>query len=387
MLGQDHYIYRLRAACIRQPQWNRHQLAALDRELSLSLSAASLEDYLRASGNLIGLARATALDRAANAHAIALRTGDPWAAAAAVIEYQCAQRGDTHAGLYANITEGHAPAVELRAISAEVFTTFSRLLHNLILFHTSNYEIEPIPSAIRNAVAVLSHLDPAFTQETWLSQPRYSRRLPWQAGKLQEWLQPFWPSQSVATALPAIAGLSPAVVQWGAVSWPEVEPLDVPPPVSLAGAYIDRQALWPHPLLADHWRETQRQLAEACSPIARYAVAGQREALWNIESARHTLEWAILLAPLRAIANHGWQREESSRAAIDKALATLHAFTGHTLATLLSSPQIQSFLDNNLFPHLANPTELGAMDGEAGFDLLRHARLWRDAGGVVEFRV
>lgn len=385
MLGQDHYIYRLRAACIRQPQWNRHQLAALDRELSLSLAANTIDEYMAASGDLIGLARATALDRAANAHAIALRNDNPWSAAAAALEYQSALRGNSHAELYAGIGEGHLRAVELRAISLEVFATFSRLLHNLIYLHTSNYEIEPIPSVIRSSVFTLCRLDPAFSPGTWHTQSRYRRRLPWPADPIHEWLRPYWPEHPPAPALPSNIGVAPVAVQWGTVSWPDVEPLEAPPPVSLAQSYEERQSLWPDPFLAAHWRETHCRLAAACSPIARYAVAGEREALWSVDSTRHTLEWAVLLAPLRATANHGWQADATSLSAVSKADQVLRTLTGRTRAELLQSNEIQAFLANNLLPQLANPSELGAFDGEAGFDLLRHAHLWRGAGGQVEF--
>lgn len=95
LLGDDHYICRLRAGCLRQPELNRHQLVALDREMVLASRAESAEAHLVESRYMLELARAAMLDRAANDYSVALRYDDPWGAAAAGMEYLRAFEGRT----------------------------------------------------------------------------------------------------------------------------------------------------------------------------------------------------------------------------------------------------------------------------------------------------
>ena len=245
MLGQDHYIYRLRAACIQQPQYNRHQLAALDRELAIIRVSATPEEHLEACGQMIGLARAAALDRAANALDIARRYGDPWSAAASAIEYQFALRGADHAGLYTAISEGAAQAAPLRERASAVHTCFHRLFTNLLHIHTSNFELGPAFAEIDHCFQLLRNSDPAFVPRTWIHQRRYRLRLPWDVELVHEWLEPLW--ARFPAAPPPIPPDPGPIVQpgfWGAADWPDAEPLESPADTTLADNYLNQQHNW-----------------------------------------------------------------------------------------------------------------------------------------------
>lgn len=387
MLGHDHYIHRLRAACIQQPHLNRFQLAALDRELALSRAAPSIDAYLDASAHLLGLARATALDRAANSLDTARRYDDPWSAAAAHIEYLHAQQGANHAELLASIQAGHTRAAALRAQAAEIHAAFLRLFLNLLHVQTSNFELAPAYLEIDTSFRILRQSDPAFLPHTWLDQPRYRLRLPWHAGIIHRWLEPYWDADTaIPPALPKDPGAIEAPAHENNQTWPAAEPLDAPPDTTLADIYLERQHDWPDAFLAAHWQAARQAALAARSPIAQYAVAIDREALFSIESTRNQLELSALLAPLRATANYGWQQDEESRAGLDKAIATAHLLTGLSLPQILASPRIRHFLKHNLQPRLEHGTErFGALAGETGFDLVRHALACQNAIGRVDF--
>ena len=375
MLGQDHYIYRLRAACIRQPQFNRHQLSALDRELAFVRAAATPEEYLEASGHLIGLARATALDRAANALDIARRYDDPWAAAASGIEYAHAQQGANHVELLTSINIGHQRAAALRARSQEANAAFTRLFLNLLHVHTSNFELGPAYAAIESSFQILRDSDPLFAPQTWLDQPRYHRRLPWHSELIHEWLAPYWDDNAATPpAIPADPGalISPPSIP--IEDWPNAEPLEAPADTSLAEIYLARQNEWPDEFLAVFWQTAREEMLAARSPIAQYAVAMNHEAHFSVEGTANMLWVTALLAPLRAIANHGWEQSDDSLGGIEKANATVQMLTGYTPEEIVAFPRVQHFLEHNLQPRLEHGTEgFGALAGEAGFDFVRHA--------------
>ena len=116
----------------------------------------------------------------------------------------------------------------------------------------------------------------------------------------------------------------------------------------------------------------------ARSPIAQYAVATDWESRFSVEGASNMLLLTTLLAPLRAIANHGWEQTEESLAGIHKANSTVQALTGYTPEEIPALPRVQHFLVHNLQPRLEQGMEgFGAFAGEAGFDFVRHAALWQ----------
>ncbi|MBI2689433.1 MAG: hypothetical protein HYX27_24260 [Acidobacteria bacterium] len=387
MLGQDHYIYRLRAACIQHPQLNRHQLAALDRELTIVKASSTPEEHLAASGDMIGIARAAALDRAANALDIARRYDDPWSAAAAGIEYVHAQQGEDHAALYTSIVIGHERAGEFRSTSLAIRGSFRSLLTNLLHIHTSNFELETAYAGAAHAFQVLRNSDPAFAPSVWLDQPRYRARVPWNADLVHQWLEPYWDAfPANAPAIPTDPGFLIDHGESEPHDWPLVEPLPNPPATGLADAYIERQQHWPDSVLAAFWTKERNRLQEAGSSVAQYAIAQECEMSFSVEATRHFLEYSAHLAPLRAKANHAWEGTEASRDGLEKALAVSFALTGLTYEEILATPRIRDFIENNLNPRLQQGSEgFGAMDGEAGFDLLRHCYPWQAVRGFVDF--
>lgn len=380
MLGQDHYIHRLRASCIAQPEYHRHLLPALDRELEFVRAASTPEQHLEASGYMIGLARAEALDRAANEIDIAVRHDDPWIAAAAGIDYVHAQKGASHVELYTSIQEGHQRAAPLRAQSAEIHAAFTRLFLNLLHVHTSNFELGPAYAEIDSSFRILRNNDPAFLPDSWLDPPRYSLRLPWRNGLLHEWLAPYWDMASAPPPIPPAPSFLLPPLPACSAGWPSALPLDTPPDTTLADVYLHRQAEWPDDALASHWRITRALLLAASSPIAQQAVSVERHASFSVLATRNMLALSALLAPSRATANHGWEQTEESLAGIGKANVTIKKLTGQSPEQIHDSPRVQHFLTHNLAPRLIHGCEgFGALAGEAGFDLLRHASAWQSA--------
>ena len=385
MLGQDHYLYRLRAACKLQPQYNRYQLAALDRELAIVQTSKTPEEHLERGGYMIGPARGAALDRAANALDIARRHDDPWSAAAAGIEFVHAQQGNDHVELLTSSQLGHERAVALRTQAHEVHGAFLQLFLNLLHVHTSNYELDARYAAIQASFEILRNNDPAFVPYTWLEQPRYRSRLPWESDLLHEWLAPYWDDAANPSDIPADPGELPEA-EYGSGEWPEAEPLESAADTAIADAYLERQMVWPDEALAAFWRAAKEAMPASGSPVARYAVASEWEARFSISAVRNMLYLNGMLAPLRAIANHGWQGTEESRAGIDKAAVTTRALTGYEPEEIFALPRIWHFVVNNLERRLNEGTEgFGAMAGEGGFDLVRHSQMWLATKGSIDF--
>jgi hypothetical protein len=387
MLGQDHYIHRLRAACLQQPEYNRHQLAALDRELAIVRTSATPEEHLEVSGHMLGLARAAVLDRAANALDTARRYDDPWSAAAAGIDYVYANRGANHAELYTNLHEGIVRSAPLRERSTAVHTSFNRLFTNLLHLHTSNFELGSVFADIDHCFQTLRNNDPAFIPRKWIHQRRFRLRLPWHSELVHEWLEPYWDRfDANPPPVPADPGSLVQPGGWGQESWPDATPLEAPADTTIADSYLRRQLEWPDAFLSAHWHSTKDAVRSAASPIAQAAVAADRDALFQIESARNHLEFSAFLAPLRAQANHGWEQTDQSREGFEKALATSRALTGLSYQQILESPRTQHFLEHNIRPRLEHGCEgFGAMQGEAGFDLLRHCYPLQAVRGSVDF--
>jgi len=379
MLNQDHYIYRLRAACILQPELNRHQLAALDREIGLVRAAATPEAHLEASGHLIGIARATALDRAVNALDIARRHDDPWTAAAAGIEFVQARQGSNHVELYTNIQRAHERSAPLRAQANEINGAFTRLFLNLLHIHTSNFELHNAYAEVASSFQIIRNSDPAFRPYTWLDQPRYRRRLPWPTDLLHDWLAPCWDDCANPPELPADPGFIFAEPTIAVEDWPDAQPLEAAPDLTIAGMYLQRQSEWPDEFLAAFWQDARKEMLAARSPIAQEAIATEWAARFSAESTANLLALTALLAPFRAIAIHGWEQTEESLAGIEKANATIQALTGHAPDEIAALPRVQHFLTNNLYPRLEHGTSgFGAFAGEAGFDFVKHAALWQE---------
>ena len=395
LLGEHHYIHRLRAGCLLQPELNRHQLVALDREMVLAGRAASAEEYLAESRDLLELARASILDRAANDYVVARRYDDPWGAAAAGAEYLGAFEGEDHAGLMAKHWAVKSETEPMRAHGENMMTAFGRLFENLLLAKTACVETA---AAWAEATVYWHELragDPLFAEATWLAQPRYRSRLPWTSAAPGEWIANFWQLESgVPGVIPEDPGpaMAAAEATWRKgmgsydVTWPEAVPWPVTIAMPMVAEYARRQQEWPDGLVARHWEETGRILRGAGTVIALCALAQEREARWKVDSTWNGLCMAAVLAPLRAAATVGGFGEEVAGEGLVAAATTVYDLIGYGPRALLELPRVKDFMQRNLGPRLAGGCEgFGSWRGEAGFDFVRHAMGWWAASGAMDW--
>lgn len=395
MLGDNHYIHRLRVSCLKQPQFNRHQLLALDHELALATNARDIDHYLSQSADLLELARAGLLDRAANSLASAKRYDDPWIAAAAGIEYQAALEGACHAELYTCLLAGQQAAAPLRALSAQVLNCFERMFLSLLHVHTSHLDQPEAHLDIRLNLEQLCAADPHFVAALWIQKPRYRLRLPWPEAPLHDWLRPLWPAVPASARLnledPSVR-IEALLARWKAglqnmsVEWPAAVPLEMPASHGMEETFLERQKIWPDPLLARHWLESRDAITSATTPIGLEAICEERQSRFRIEAIWNTLWLSGLLAPMLAAIGNAKLKDRESAAALIKASATTRALSGLGPKALLSLPRLQYFIRHNLLPNLSgSPDSLGALSGEAGFDLLRELRNGHDAADQLDF--
>ena len=395
MLGDNHYVHRLRVSCLKQPQFNRHQLLALDHELTLTAKSRDLDHYLAQSHDLLELARASLLDRAANSLATAKRYDDPWVAAAAGIEYRAVLEGGSHAELYAHLLAGQQASASLRARSVEVHTCFERLFLSLLHLHTSHQRQEEVLLEMQSNFDRLCNADPQFVESRWLDRPRYRLRLPWPAAPLHDWLHSLWiiePPHAQQMPADPSAILDSASDRWqarlegGSLICPNAHPIEMPAAHSLAEKYLERQQLWPDALIARHWAEARDAIASATTYVGLEAICEDMEARFRMEAIWNTLWLSGLLAPLRAAATHAWMKDRESAGALEKAAATSYRLIGLGPGALLALPRVQHFITHNLTPNLTGSVDsLGAQSGEAGFDLLREAGMWHSFGNPIDF--
>ena len=395
MLGDNHYIHRLRVSCLRQPQFNRHQLLALDHELALATNARDIDHYLSQSADLLELARASLLDRAANSLANAKRYDDPWIAAAAEIEYQAALEGACHAELYTCLLAGQQAAAPLRALSAQALNCFERMFLGLLHVHTSPLDQSETHQEIRINLEQLCAADPNFVAALWIQKPRYRLRLPWPEAPLHDWLKPLWPAvpalaqknlEDPSVSIESLLGRWKAGLQNMSVEWPAAVPLEMPASHVMTETFLERQKIWPDPLMARHWLESRDAITSATTPIGLEAICEERQLRFRIEAIWNTLWLSGLLAPLRAAICNAKLKDRESAAALIKASATMYGLSGLGPKALLSLPRLQSFIRHNLWPNLSGSLDsLGALSGEAGFDLLRELRNWDRAADPIDF--
>ncbi len=395
VLEDNHYIFRLRAACLAQPEWNRHQLRALDHEIALANDAATIEQYLKASGDLLQLARAGSLDRGANLVRIATTYDDPWLAAAASIEYLYAFEGKDHLEMHAAILRGKNAASSLREKSAVVGTSIDRLFQCLLRFHTSHLERDSNWLAVQSCFASLRSIDPSFCVRDWIDQPRYRLRLPWTSNTPHDWLDGLWSGyESCLPCLPSdrSSEFGLAHSRWVSrlksgtgVSY-TAKPLELIQSPGFADIYLERQAIWVDPVLARHAELTKLAMQSATTAIAREAIAEDRSLNFQIEATWNSLLLSTLFAPFRATATHGCLKDAESQEAMVRAIQCAYSLSGYGPSAIAKIPIVECYLAHNFWPRLGNSeASIGALQGEAGFDLLQHAIAWKQVSGRVHF--
>jgi hypothetical protein len=323
VLESQHYLYRLRAACILDPARNRHHLAALDRILAIAKRVATIEDFLEQTNQLAALVEANQLDRNANLHAIALSHDAPWLTA-------------------------NSRAIEIPATIHRLFSS---------LFHLRTFPLDPaaLEADIHQSFRQLRSLDPHFEPRGWHQLPRYRLRLPWDASLLSDWLEPLWGQYpNTAPAFPTNDLPPPGNPTPFSGPWPDAAPIEV----KIVEPTLRDQRLWPDRILHAHDLETIELLHAAATPISLEAISVERALSRSILACHNRLRLATLLAPFRA-AIAGFP--------IQPALS----ITGLSADQLLAHPRVRFFFEHNLKPNLAtNLDGFGAEEGEAGFDLL-----------------
>ena len=395
VLEDNHYIFRLREACLAQPEWNRHQILALDHEIALANDAATIEQYLKTSGDLLELARAGALDRAANLSRIATTYDDPWLAAAASIEYLHAFEGKDHHEMHTAILRGKNAGSSLREKSSVVGTSIDRLFQCLLRFHTSHLERDSNWLAVQSCFASLRSIDPAFCARDRIDQPRYRLRLPWTSNTPHDWLDGLWSGDE--TCLPRLPNDRSSEFDRAHSRWVcrlrsgtgvayTAKPLELIQAPGFADIYLERQAVWVDPVLARHANVTKLAMQSATTTIAREAIAEDRSLNFQIEATWNSLLLSTLFAPFRAIATHGCCRDSESQEAMVRAIQFAFSLTGCGPRAIAQIPLVERHLAHNFWPRLDNgEVSDGAFQGEAGFDLLQHAIAWQQVSGRVHF--
>ncbi len=395
VLEDNHYIFRLREACLLQPEWNCHQLLALDHEIALAYDAATLEQYLKASGDLLELARAGSLDRAANLARIAAKYDDPWLSSAAGIEYLHAFKGEDHPGIYAAVLKGQQSAAPLREKSIAICTSIARLFQCLLRVHTSHLDRDSNWHVVQTCFESLRSIDPAFRERTWIHQPRYRLRLPWTSNTPHDWLDELWPAtEHSSPSLPEDLGddLEYARSRWistlknGPVVGHKAKPLALAEAPCFADIYLERQAIWEDPVLARHAAQTKQSIQSATTTIAREGISEDRSLNFQIEASWNSLLLSTLFAPFCAIAAHGCWQDSKSREAMAGAFQCVHSLTGYGPKAISKMPLVTRHLEGNFWPGLdRGETAMGALYGEAGFDLLQQALAWQKISSQVQF--
>jgi len=140
---------------------------------------------------------------------------------------------------------------------------------------------------------------------------------------------------------------------------------------------LERQAIWPDPLVAHHWHSLLHGLEGARTPTEVELVLAHAEACFAIERDWNALMLETLLGPLRA----AFAGQAGPAGALTEQLTGVG---GHRLLAL---PRVRAHLDAVLEPlAMRPPGALGAFEGEAGFELVVAARTHLVEGGDPDLR-
>jgi hypothetical protein len=369
LLEPDHYLFQLRQACLQQPALNRHQLAALSHLRAIEAQSTNIDAFLASTKNLLCLARAESLDRAFNLHQVALSLDDPWLATATAIEFRHALQGNSHPDFHAALLGAKRASAPFHQLSVEIRTSIERLFLALLRQETWAPDDPANLAQMKQSFEALLRADSAFRPQTWLTQPRYSLRLPWAPNLPSTWLQPLWPASLPPQSPFPVPSIDVHSREWLAKllhyegDWPTPPPLPLAPVQTMADQILAHQLLWPDPVLAQHAQQTCDLLSAASSPIAREAIAEDRALQFEITALANRLQLSAWLAPFTAPHPHR-----------EAAIATARALSGLEPAAILALPRIQNFLNNNLNRWLHASEEFqGSLQGDAGLELLQQA--------------
>jgi len=317
-LGDNHYLYQLRAACLAQPALNAHQLVAIDHSLDLAAAASNVDEFIQQSKQLFELARATCLDRAANLHRAALALDDPWLGAAAAAQNEAILAAGTHAELIAPVAHpGFAQSAE---------------------FHSLVRQLYALPNEANLLRPRILALDPDFDS----APARHRWRVPW-------------------------LGAGPAPPP--GPLFEQTKPILVGP--TFATPYLERQSLWHEPLLAELAQRADSLIRSSSTPISNEASSTFLCFDFQISACWNQLLLDTLLAPFTAALENTFEPNPGN---LHQTILRTHQLTGFPPHAILTLPRIQFFFAHNLD---APPLEgSGAFDGEGGFPFLRALRAY-----------
>lgn len=311
--GHRRYLAALREACSRHPRAHAHQLAALDREISLAAAAGDDVSFRAGGADLFELTRAAWLDRAANHAHVAVAVGDPWQAEAAAVEHAEALAATGHEDWNNRLAAAGARSASLRERSAEARSAFTGLLLCLLGLHStgSDFERATCRDQAVGAYRALREADPAFAWGEGPEQPRYRWRTPWTGPGLA--LVGGWIAEldSGAGAVAGEADDPLAAIRSGQQRW-QRGLADRPPGRGTGEPPAVADVVAPYAELAaalsgdDRLSAATRRAAEAVSAAGSAEPTGQAALARFVEEGLLT---ALSAAPLRARAEDGLARQ------------------------------------------------------------------------------
>jgi hypothetical protein len=181
LAGHRRYLEVFRDACKSNPMAHTHQLAALDREISLVTAASDPAAYRSASNELFELTRAMWLDRVANHARVNAAVGERTGAQADALEYSVALAAESEMDWMRRLAETSDEITALRSKALETGARFSGLLMCLAGWGGDKRPLlkDFYTNEVAETYRELMANDPGFTWSKTTRHPPYRLRLPW----------------------------------------------------------------------------------------------------------------------------------------------------------------------------------------------------------------
>jgi hypothetical protein len=153
---------------------------------------------------------------------------------------------------------------------------------------------------------------------------------------------------------------------------------------------LERQVVWPDPLVEGHHRSVLGALRDVRTATEVDLVAAHASACFAVEADWNVLYLSSLFGPLRAACTLGADDSVAVRTNLHRAADVTYRLLGLTPWSLLTAPRVAHFIGRVLAPLAVRETlSVGAFHGEGGFDFLGEARVWvavaRAGGRLKEF--
>jgi hypothetical protein len=140
---------------------------------------------------------------------------------------------------------------------------------------------------------------------------------------------------------------------------------------------LERQRVWPDPLVEHHYRSLFENVARARTTTEVDLIAAHASACFAVEADWNILFLSSLFAPLRAACTFGTEPSAVTCENLSRAATTTYSLLGLAPQHLLTVPRVTDFMSKilvSLAPSV--DTNFDAFQGEAGFDFLYEAQLW-----------